>query len=100
MNNEEEKLENDENEILVDMKRRKNEEEFEEERQKRVGLFKKRIQEGERTLNIALIGPSGCGKSSFCNSVMTAFCIEGWRERAMTGHYGGRGRQVTHHLLR
>ena len=102
MNNEEEKLtlENDENEILVDMKRRKSEEEFEEERQRRVGLFKKRIQEGERTLNIALIGPSGCGKVSFCNSVMTAFCIEGWRERAMIGHYGGRGRQVTHHLLR
>nr|XP_022292955.1 uncharacterized protein LOC111103782 isoform X2 [Crassostrea virginica] len=101
MNNEEEKLtlENDENEILVDMKRRKSEEEFEEERQRRVGLFKKRIQEGERTLNIALIGPSGCGKFSFCNSVMTAFCIEGWRERAMVGHYGGRGRQVTHHLL-
>ena len=100
MNNEEEKLENDENEILVDMKRRKSEEEFEEERQKRVELFKKRIQKGERTLNIALIGPSGCGKSSFCNSVMAVFCIEGWPEWAMIGHYGGRGRQVTHHLLR
>ena len=63
-------------------------------------LFQTRVKTGGLALNIALIGPSGCGKSSFCNSIMTAFCVEGWRERAMIGHYGGRGRQVTHHLLR
>ena len=78
----------------------KTEEEYEEERQREVRLFQKRVETGGRALNIALIGPSGCGKSSFCNSIMTAFNVEGWREWATTGHYGGLAEQVTHSLLR
>ncbi|XP_022293434.2 uncharacterized protein LOC111104026 [Crassostrea virginica] len=77
----------------------KTEEEYEEERQREVRLFQKRVETGGRALNIALIGPSGCGKSSFCNSIMTAFNVEGWREWATTGHYGGLAEQVTHSLL-
>ena len=72
---------------------------LEKERQRAVELFQERVKSG-RALNIALVGASGCGKSSFCNSVMTAFCVEGWRKRASTGHYGGLAEQVTHHLLR
>nr|XP_022294250.1 uncharacterized protein LOC111104535 [Crassostrea virginica] len=71
---------------------------LEKERQRAVELFQERVKSG-RALNIALIGASGCGKSSFCNSVMTAFCVEGWRERATIGHYGGLAEQVTHHLM-
>ena len=85
------------------MERRGNAEnnnELEKNTKEALQLFQTRVKTGGRALNIALIGPSGCGKSSFCNSIMTAFCVEGWRERAMIGHYGGRGRQVTHHLLR
>ena len=62
--------------------------------------FMERVTTKGKTLNIAFIGASGCGKSSFCNSVMTAFSVGVWRERAMTGNYGGRGRQVTHYLSR
>ncbi|XP_078317387.1 uncharacterized protein LOC111104536 [Crassostrea virginica] len=85
----------------METKGRKMEDSYETERQRAVELFQKRVKtekEG-RALNIALIGASGCGKSSFCNSVMTAFCVEGWRERAFIGHYGGLAEQVTHHLL-
>lgn len=78
----------------------KNNDELEKERESELKLFLERVTKDGKTLNIALIGVSGCGKSSFCNSVMAAFCVGGWRERAMTGHYGGRGRQVSHHLLR
>nr|XP_022293432.1 uncharacterized protein LOC111104025 [Crassostrea virginica] len=84
------------------MERRGNAEnnnELEKNTKEALQLFQKRVKKGGLALNIALIGPSGCGKSSFCNSIMTAFCVEGWRERAMIGHYGGRGIQVTHHLL-
>ena len=62
--------------------------------------FMERVTTKGKTLNIAFIGASGCGKFSFCNSVMTAFSVGVWRERAMTGNYGGRGRQVTHYLSR
>ena len=77
-----------------------NSNELEKNTKEALQLFQTRVKTGGLALNIALIGPSGCGKSSFCNSIMTAFCVEGWRERAMIGHYGGRGLQVTHHLLR
>ena len=77
-----------------------NNNELEKERESALKLFLDRVTTEGKTLNIALIGASGCGKSSFCNSVMAAFCVGGWREWAMTGHYGGRGRQVSHHLLR
>ena len=83
----------------METKGREMEDSPETERQRAVELFQNRIKEG-RALNIALIGASGCGKSSFCNSVMTAFCVEGWRERAIIGHYGGLAEQVTHHLMR
>lgn len=76
------------------------EEELENERQREVRVLQERINKGGRPLNVALIGPSGSGKSSFCNSIMAAFSVGGWRERATTGHYGGHGEQVTHHLLR
>nr|XP_022291792.1 uncharacterized protein LOC111103078 [Crassostrea virginica]XP_022291793.1 uncharacterized protein LOC111103078 [Crassostrea virginica]XP_022291794.1 uncharacterized protein LOC111103078 [Crassostrea virginica] len=71
---------------------------FEEKRQNAVRLFQEKVEIGGKTLNIALIGPPGCGKSSFCNSVLTAFSVEGWREWTTTGHYGGLAEQVTHHL--
>lgn len=76
------------------------EEELEKERQREVRVLQERINKGGRPLNVALIGPSGSGKSSFCNSIMAAFSVGGWRERATIGHYGGHGEQVTHHLLR
>lgn len=75
------------------------EDELEKERQREVRVLQERINKGGRPLNVALIGPAGSGKSSFCNSIMAAFSVEGWRERATTGHYGGHGEQVTHHLL-
>lgn len=75
------------------------EDELEKEREREVRVLQERINKGGRPLNVALIGPSGSGKSSFCNSIMAAFSVEGWRERATTGHYGGHGEQVTHHLL-
>ena len=90
---------NREDENSMETKRRKVEDSSETERQRAVELFQDRVREG-RALNIALIGAPVCGKSSFCNSVMTAFCVEGWREWATTGHYGGLAEQVTHHLLR
>ena len=77
-----------------------NNDKFEKERERALKLFLERVTTEGKTLNIALIGASGCGKSSFCDSIMTAFSVGGWRERAMIGHYGGRGRQVTHHLMR
>nr|XP_022292956.1 uncharacterized protein LOC111103783 [Crassostrea virginica]XP_022292957.1 uncharacterized protein LOC111103783 [Crassostrea virginica]XP_022292958.1 uncharacterized protein LOC111103783 [Crassostrea virginica]XP_022292959.1 uncharacterized protein LOC111103783 [Crassostrea virginica]XP_022292960.1 uncharacterized protein LOC111103783 [Crassostrea virginica] len=89
---------NEENKVSIGMKRT-NEEEFETEVGNALKLFRERVTTEGYALNIAFIGASGCGKSSFCNSVMTAFSVGGWRERAMTGHYGGRGRQVTQHLL-
>lgn len=76
------------------------EEELENEREREVRVLQERINKGGRPLNVALIGPSGSGKSSFCNSIMAAFSVVGWREWATTGHYGGHGEQVTHHLLR
>ena len=93
---------NREDENSMETKRRKVEDSSETERQRAVELFQKRVKTEKevRALNIALIGASGCGKSSFCNSVMTAFCVEGWRERATIGHYGGLAEQVTHHLMR
>ena len=91
---------NEENKVSIGMKRRTNEEEFETEVGNALKLFLERVTTEGYAFNIALIGASGCGKSSFCNSVMAAFSVGGWRERAMTGHYGGRGRQVTQHLLR
>ena len=91
---------NEENKVSIGMKRRTNEEEFETGVANARKLFLERVTTEGCALNIALIGASGCGKSSFCNSVMTAFSVGGWRERAMTGHYGGRGKQVTQHLLR
>ena len=77
-----------------------NNDELEEETDRALRYFLERVTTKGKTLNIAFIGASGCGKSSFCNSVMTAFSVGGWRERAMTGNYGGRGRQVTHYLSR
>ena len=89
-----------EDEDFMETKERKTEDTTEIMRQREVEKFQKRVKKGGRALNIALIGTSGSGKSSFCNSVMTAFCNEGWRERTTTGNYGGLAEQVTHHLLR
>ena len=77
-----------------------NNDELEKETGRVLKLFLERVTTEGKTLNIALIRVSDCGKSSFCNSVMTAFSVGEWRERAMTGHYGGRGGQVTNHLWR
>ena len=89
-----------EDEDFMETKGRKTEDTSEIKRLKAVDSFQERVKKGGRALTIALIGASGSGKSSFCNSVMTAFCFERWRERATTGHYGGLAEQVTHHLLR
>uniref|UniRef100_A0A8W8HRI0 Uncharacterized protein n=1 Tax=Magallana gigas TaxID=29159 RepID=A0A8W8HRI0_MAGGI len=75
------------------------EEGLEIERQREVKLLQERINKGGRPLNVALIGLSGSGKSSFCNSIIAAFSVGDWKKRATTGHYGGHGEQVTHHLL-
>ena len=81
--------ENREDEDFMETKGRKMEDSSETKRERAVEEFQKIVKKGGRAQNIALIGASGCGKSSFCNSVMTAFCVEGWRERAHIGHYGG-----------
>ncbi|XP_062600443.1 uncharacterized protein LOC134262072 isoform X3 [Saccostrea cucullata] len=75
------------------------ESEDEKERQSQVRAFQERVGRGGKPLNIAFIGPAGSGKSSLCNSIMAAFSVGGWRERAAVGHFGGHAEQVTHHLL-
>ncbi|XP_048765275.2 uncharacterized protein LOC125673060 [Ostrea edulis] len=84
---------------LMDIPRKDGEMNEVEERQREVRLFQERIRKGDEPLNIAFIGAAGNGKSSLCNSIMTAFSGEGWREWATVGHFGGLGGQVTHHLL-
>ncbi|XP_061176531.1 uncharacterized protein LOC133185384 [Saccostrea echinata] len=86
---------------LLDIPRKKGEmdDEDEKERQSQVRAFQERINKGGKPLNIAFIGPAGSGKSSLCNSIMATFCVNGWRERATVGHFGGHAEQVTHHLL-
>ncbi|XP_056014558.1 uncharacterized protein LOC125673062 isoform X2 [Ostrea edulis] len=84
---------------LMDIPRRDGEMNDEEERQREVGLFQERINKGGKPLNIAFIGAAGSGKSSLCNSIMAAFSVGCWRERATVGYFGGLAEQVTHHLL-
>ena len=65
-----------------------NNDELEKERERALKLFLERVTTEGKRLNIALIGASGCGTSSFCNSIMTAFSVGGWQERAMVSHFG------------